>query len=149
MLTYDVQCDKCGLIKEVYCSYSERNNMFPCYCGGFAKKIPSNFALGAGMYNQPTKKYSSKREDQMAELRELGIEKISASTQNFDDTFNDLKRNSSMVREQMLAGEEKQKKNLDEKVKASKPSASEIKRLERIYEKKNIVPYGTKRKTPR
>jgi hypothetical protein len=143
-MTYDVECQSCGVVKEIHCSYDQRNNLFPCDCGGDCKKIVSNFALGAGMYNQKIKS-NAQRSDQMAELRSMGIEKISASTQNFDNTFRDLKKNSSQVIDQMKAGEERQKKNLAEKVKASTPSASEVKRLERIYEKKN-VPRGTNKK---
>jgi len=82
----------------------------------------------------------------MAELRQLGIEKISGSTQNFDSTYQDLKKNSNMVKEQMAQGAERQQKVLAEKVKASTPSASEVKRLEKIYEKKNpYIPPKKKR----
>ncbi len=147
-MTYDFECCDCGLVKEVYCSYDERNTPLPCPCGGELKKIVSGFALGAGMYHQDTRPSTNKRADQMAQLRELGVEKISASTQNFDSTFSDLKKNSSRVREQMQAGAERQQKILAEKVKASTPSASEIKRLEKVYERKNIgMPVPQKKKT--
>lgn len=138
MLTYDFACEQCGLTKEVHCSYADRNNPLPCPCGGEFKKIVSSFVLGSGMYNQPTKKYSARRDDMMAELRSCGIEKISASTQNFDSTCKDLLKEKSRISDQMACGAERQQKILAEKVKASTPSASEVKRLERVYDKKNI-----------
>ena len=146
MPTYDVECLKCGHTKEIHCKYEERNNTFPCdKCNGDCKKIVAGFSLGAGLYHEKTPSMA-KRSDQMAELRQLGIEKISGSTQNFDSTYQDLKKNSNMVKEQMAQGAERQQKVLAEKVKASTPSASEVKRLEKIYEKKNpYIPPKKKR----
>lgn len=147
MPTYDVECQACGNTKEIHCSYDERNNPFPCDCGGELKKIVSSFSLGAGMYHQDTRPSANKRSDLMAELRSCGIEKISASTQNFDSTCKDLLSDKSRISDQMAQGAERQQKILAEKVKASTPSASEVKRLERIYDKKNISRPPQKKKT--
>jgi len=145
MPTYDVECQACGNTKEIHCSYTERNNLVPCDCGGKCKKIVSGFALGTGMYNQKVKKYSSQQSDQIAELRSLGVEKISASTQGFSDTCKSLLSEKNRVADQMAMGAERQQRILAEKVKASKPSAGEVKRLEKIFSEKN-VPRGTNKK---
>lgn len=142
-MTYDVECCKCGIVKEIHCSYTERDTQVPCDCGGSCKRIPSNFSLGAGMYHQKTS--FNKKNDMLAELRSIGVEKISASTQGFEKTCKSLLSEKNRVADQMAQGAERQQKILAEKVKASTPSASEVKRLEKIYEKKN-VPRGTNKK---
>lgn len=135
MPNYDYECPKCNAVKEINCSYSDKPQSIPCDCGGVMGKAIRNFALGAGMYHQKTT--FEKKSDMLAELKSYGIEKISASTQNFESTFQDLKKNKSQVTDQMKAGAERQQKILAEKVKASTPSASEVRRLEKIYEKKS------------
>jgi hypothetical protein len=73
----------------------------------------------------------------VSELKSIGVEKISGSTQGFENTCKDLLKEKNRVADQMAQGAERQQKVLAEKVKASTPSASEVRRLEKIYEKKS------------
>lgn len=81
----------------------------------------------------------------ISELRSIGVERVSASTQGFDATCKSLLSEKSRVSDQMAMGAERQKNILAEKVKAAKPSAGEVKRLEKIFSEKN-VPRGTNKK---
>jgi predicted nucleic acid-binding Zn ribbon protein len=144
--TYNYYCGDCDYEQEITCTYAEKPETLPCPCGGTLKKGVCLVALGSGMYHLDTRD-KNKKADIMSDLRQnYGIDSIQKKNCTLEEFYKGAKADKSRIVEQMKAGEEANMRRVREQNEKNKPTASQIKKFEANYHKKNIVPRGTKGK---
>lgn len=137
MPTYDYQCQKCASLFEVSHSIGEFPSEGCPRCGSLEiKKSVSGFYLGNSSKGISS---ASKYKDMKADLSEnYGIESVNMRNGSFEDLYKGIKKDGSRVKEQMLAGAEKQQEKVAKKNREFLHApAIKAKTLDRIIQKRS------------
>lgn len=136
MPTYDYQCLKCASIFEIFHKIGEQPEEGCPICGSCSiKKNVSGFYLGGVKENLG----KAVQEDMRADLREnYGIESVDMKSGKFDDLYKGIKKDGSRVKEQMLAGQEKENARIAKKNREflSRPTTNH-KSIDKIIQKQS------------
>lgn len=108
MPLYEYTCSQCGNIEEHLHSHNEEPQ-FVCECGFHMERFFSTFAISNGICSEQKEvmEKTKRRRDMKVDLRDNhGIEQMSLQGKTLEETYKDVKKNSSSIAEKFAQNSE-------------------------------------------